>query len=369
MNIHPLARFGLAVSLLFGGLEATAAEPRVLSPGAKAPRLSAQHWFQNGRDNSAPVTDFDAGKIYLVEFWATSCSHCIQSMPDLAKLQKRWGTERLQVIGVSSEPLEIVDRFLNRSVSTEGGRLIAQRDVVAEYRLASDPDGSTEMDYMVAAKRSIIPTVFVVDAEGSIAWIGHPKDVDDVVARLMEGRWNSETYSREKAAIAEIQSKLSRLVAEKRYQEAITTIDSYLKQPQESRVRFGLQKLKVEIQVNRGTSRDESPEVLESLLREFENEPLYVQDIAWTAYEMVNAKQIRQGTVIATSIAALEKSLKMLGDGGAKANMYDTMAHLCENAGQRDRAIQYQKEALRMANDDQRDLFRSYLQELDVPQG
>ncbi len=42
-----------------------------------------------------------AGKVVLLDFWATWCAPCRQALPELVKLQARHGGQGLQVIGIS----------------------------------------------------------------------------------------------------------------------------------------------------------------------------------------------------------------------------------------------------------------------------
>lgn len=43
------------------------------------------------------------GKVVLLNFWATWCAPCLAEMPAFAKWQQEYGSEKLQVIGVSMD--------------------------------------------------------------------------------------------------------------------------------------------------------------------------------------------------------------------------------------------------------------------------
>jgi thiol-disulfide isomerase/thioredoxin len=48
-----------------------------------------------------PVTRFEPGHVYVVEFWATWCGPCAAAMPHLSELQKKYAG-RLTVVGVDA---------------------------------------------------------------------------------------------------------------------------------------------------------------------------------------------------------------------------------------------------------------------------
>ena len=72
----------------------------VLKVGSAAPKLSVEKWMKGDQ-----VKGLEAGKVYMVEFWATWCPPCLDSIPHLTELQK--SHKELVVIGMaSSEKLE-----------------------------------------------------------------------------------------------------------------------------------------------------------------------------------------------------------------------------------------------------------------------
>ncbi len=144
-----------------------------LTIGTPAPVLDIEHWVTNAGGRWEPVTGFKRGQVYVVEFWATWCPPCRDSIPHLAELQERYAHE-VQVIGVSDEPVQKVQAFLN-ATSPTGSKF---GEFAEKYCLTTDPDGSTENDYMVAAGMNSIPTAFIVGKDSRIVWIGHPMDLD-----------------------------------------------------------------------------------------------------------------------------------------------------------------------------------------------
>ena len=62
--------------------------------------------FQLVSDASAhQLTDY-AGKVVLLNFWATWCAPCIQELPDLNRLQQNYADDGLVVLTISDETRE-----------------------------------------------------------------------------------------------------------------------------------------------------------------------------------------------------------------------------------------------------------------------
>ncbi len=77
--------------------KAPAPAKATLSAGDAAPALSVTKWLKG-----APVTSFEKGHVYVVEFWATWCGPCVASMPHLSAIQKEF-KDKVTIIGVTSE--------------------------------------------------------------------------------------------------------------------------------------------------------------------------------------------------------------------------------------------------------------------------
>lgn len=129
-----------------------------LTIGSAAPPIDIEHWLTD----KEPITEFEAGKVYVIEFWATWCGPCVASMPHLRQLQDRH-SEKVTVISVSDEVPATIEEFLERKQGET-----TYRDITSSYWLATDPDGSVKQDYMRAADQHGIPTAFLVGKSGEI---------------------------------------------------------------------------------------------------------------------------------------------------------------------------------------------------------
>jgi thiol-disulfide isomerase/thioredoxin len=154
-----------------------------LKPGDPAPALVIEKWLKG-----KPVEKFEPGHVYVVEFWATWCGPCIASMPHISKLQKDYAG-RATIIGTNIWEKKYDDTTL---AAIEG--FVANQSGRMEYTVAYDgPSKLTDKNYMAAAGRNGIPSAFIVDQQGRIAWMGHPASMDFALHEIVEGKWDLAT--------------------------------------------------------------------------------------------------------------------------------------------------------------------------------
>ncbi len=137
--------------------------PQPLKPGDEPPALSVDSWIKGG-----PITRFEKGNVYIVEFWATWCEPCLEGIPRLSELQRQYRSRGLLAIGVASH------EFAGRKALS---RFVEQRGEQIRYAIAHDGDRSMEFEWQtrgIPNRGFKMPEVFVIDAKGKIAWVGHP---------------------------------------------------------------------------------------------------------------------------------------------------------------------------------------------------
>lgn len=124
-----------------------------VSPGDRAPEVTAEEWI----NTDGPVSLRDLrGSIVVVEFWATWCPPCRQSIPELNRMHSQYEDDGVVFVSLTDEDRRDagIDRFMEEM----------------------------EMDYIVGTGSSSgreygvtgIPHAFVIDRQGVVLWNGHP---------------------------------------------------------------------------------------------------------------------------------------------------------------------------------------------------
>ncbi|MHC4102180.1 MAG: redoxin family protein, partial [Planctomycetota bacterium] len=148
--------------------------PEKLAVGDQAPGLNIDVWVKGSEVKITP------GKVYVIEFWATWCVPCKKSIPHLTELQKKYGRDKLVIVGISDEPQETVEPFVQK----QGDNM--------DYVVATDRRNGTNRAWMKASGMEGVPAAFIVDRQGKIAYIGRPNEESFylTLASVMSGRYD-----------------------------------------------------------------------------------------------------------------------------------------------------------------------------------
>ena len=108
--VRKLLLVALAAVLLNLAAAARAAGPKV---GDAAPPTGVQTLL-NAPEGASADWDKLAGKVVVVEFWATWCGPCVAAIPHMNALADALAGEDVAFISVTREPPERIERFLKR---------------------------------------------------------------------------------------------------------------------------------------------------------------------------------------------------------------------------------------------------------------
>jgi peroxiredoxin len=173
-----------------------------LGIGSPAPSIELQAWLRGD-----PLSNFQPGKICILNFFSTTCTGCGPALSRLAQLQEEYSDMGVELIGVAA----------NEEAAT-ADEALAQVDAwVAKWlpntkiRIGFDHSGEMAKHWMKASLTFHVPRAFVIDLDGSIASIGDPDELKFILPRVIDGSWraSAEAKNAEKARIAKGESEVS----------------------------------------------------------------------------------------------------------------------------------------------------------------
>ncbi|WP_186136301.1 TlpA disulfide reductase family protein [Burkholderia gladioli] len=113
------------------------------------------------------------GKVYLVNFWATSCETCMKEMPQMVQTYNRFKGQGLEFVAVAmnyDSPMYVANYAQTRQLP---------------FKVAFD-DGSIAKQF---GNVQLTPTTFVVDKDGKILkrYVGEPQfaELDQLLQKAL----------------------------------------------------------------------------------------------------------------------------------------------------------------------------------------
>lgn len=165
---HPALTCIFAIGLIGS---ATAQVTKRLTIGDPAPPLKVEAWVKG-----TPFA-LEKGKVYVVEFWATWCGPCIDSMPRLSDLADKM-RGKIEIISVNMSDRSPAGESTPESKAhiDRISKWVTKNSDKMRYNVVlDDAAGTMAKTWMSASGQGGIPCAFVIDQEGTVAWIGHPE--------------------------------------------------------------------------------------------------------------------------------------------------------------------------------------------------
>jgi tetratricopeptide (TPR) repeat protein len=291
-------------------------------------------------------------------------------MPHLAELQKEY-SDSIQIISISDESLEKVEKFLEREVRGEEDMTYAE--LTGSYCLTTDPDESVKQDYFRAAGRSGIPCAYIVGKGGIVEWIGHPMAMDKPLKQIVNDEWDRDDYmikfkkeqeeraarKKAQAAMRKASRELQSLIRKKDFDGAVEKIDGMIKDKDYAQMKDQLMAMKVQMMVQ--NNMDGAAKALDKFAKANSKDVNLLNTIAWDIYE----QHEKDGEVSKRLLKSACRCAEMAADEDPENGaVLDTYAHLVYAAfDDVDKAIEIQKRAVEHAGS-QIDQIQPFLDEL-----
>ena len=327
------------VAALALGTTLSSAAQTTLKVGDPAPKLQTGNWVQGD-----PVKEFKNGKAYIVEFWATWCGPCRVSIPHLNEIHNKFKDKGLVVIGQDcwERDESLVKPFVKKM------------DDKMTYRVALDDKegnekGKMAVTWMEAAGQNGIPSSFVVDTKGVVAWIGHPMNLkEELIEEVLAGKFDVKkaAVDYEKKTKSDMQMRavwadLNRAMRSKNWDEATAKLAEGEKLlPEDERGNLDMTRFSILI----GKKDFSSAYKLAGKMSDAQKDNAMLQNqLAW---QIVSDPAIEQRD--------LDLAFKMAtrGNDAAKSKdpaIMDTLARVVYMQGKKTEAIELQEKAVNLA--------------------
>ncbi len=316
-----------------------AASPMAKPPlgvGSPAPALKVDKWLKG-----TPVKDIKKGT-HVVEFWATWCGPCLESIPHITELAKKH-KGKVSFTGVS----------VWEDVETEGWQATVSdfvKDMGAkmDYNVAVDnAEGTMATTWMEAAGQNGIPAAFIVD-KGTILWIGHPMDLDAVLEKVVKGEFDAAEAKRmaeekqaQEAKLMAAAEKLNTAMETGDTDTAVKAIDEMVA----AQPLLAPQLIPLKFQILSTSAPDEAIEVARKALeKDFKDNANVLNDLAWALIDP-EGELMKRDNALALKMATRAVELTKEND----AFMLDTLALALWLNDKKADAVTKQEKAVKLA--------------------
>jgi thiol-disulfide isomerase/thioredoxin len=311
-----------------------------LAVGDKAPALAIAKWLKG-----SPVESFEPGKIYIVEFWATWCGPCRVSIPHLTELQKKYADKNVKIIGVSAEDEEkVVADFVTK-----------QGDAM-NYIVAWDKEGATDKAYMAASGQQGIPTAFIVGKQSTIEWIGHPMEMDDVLAKVVDGTWDAKAYAEQQRIVQELFKEFQKAGRAGDVEKLVAVAKQGLEKAPTQAGRMVM--IAFDQQLAAGKVDAANAWAKELTTGAMKDDPMILNAIAWG---MVDPQRDVKGVDLDAALAAAQRADELTQSKDAQ--VIDTLARVYFRKGDKAKAVELQTKAVELAPEDMKEELEKSLKE------
>jgi thiol-disulfide isomerase/thioredoxin len=316
------------------------AEGPTLKPGDAAPALQVKQWVKGDA-----VKGFAKNQIYVVEFWATWCGPCKASIPHLTELAKSHKDVTFVGVSVWERDQEKVAPFVE-SMGEKMDYHVAMDDVPAGKKGDSGVMAAT---WMTASGANGIPTAFIVDKTGHIAWIGHPMTMEEPLDKIVAGKWDLAAFVKEKAeqdaidaASQDLNVKVGEAMQAKDTKGAITAMEAAFVKLPKLEARFGPVKFQFLLQDKQyDAGYAYGAKLVDGAIKDEANA---LNWIAWTIVDPDNKDLEKRDLKLALKAAVRANELSK----GKEPNVLDTLAKVYFDSGDSAKAIETETKALEL---------------------
>jgi len=290
-----------------------------------------------------------------VEFWATWCGPCRESIPHLNAMYQQFKNKGITVIGQDcwEEDESAVPAFVRR-MGTNMTYRVALDDKSKESK------GAMAMNWMEAAGQSGIPTAFIVNQKGIIAWIGHPMEMteqlwEDILAGKYDVAKAAADYDKREEVqekTQELSKRLSAAMESKNWDEANAVVDELAKANPENKISPQLIHMEILLQQKK---YDEAYKIAADVSEANPKIAGLQNQLAWTIVARPGLE--KRDTVLAEKMAARANDAL----NGKQPAVLDTLARAQFMNGKKDEAIATMQKAVDLSEGERQSALKATL--------
>ncbi|MBY5579184.1 TlpA family protein disulfide reductase [Rhizobium leguminosarum] len=160
--------------------------------GSRAPSIKMLTWIDGN-----PTFAFQRGKIHIVALFGTTCGLCSNALADLGQLQEKYGDLGVEAFGVAANESAATAEEVGAQVNTWLNKELPN----SKIPIATDHTGEMQRLWSVASGSRRVPTMFVVNRDDSIAYIGYPEPADPgllerVLIKIIDDTWDTSAEAK-----------------------------------------------------------------------------------------------------------------------------------------------------------------------------
>jgi thiol-disulfide isomerase/thioredoxin len=127
--------------------------------------------------NPIELKQLVAGKVALIDVWATWCAPCVASMPHMQAIYNRYKDRGFTVVGV----------MIDKNATRIGPEFVQKKGI--SYPIIMDDDG--EKTEQAVGGISGIPLILLVDQQGTVVKVfqgfGNPEILEQAIEQVFKG--------------------------------------------------------------------------------------------------------------------------------------------------------------------------------------